>query len=145
MPMTLWSLLKTYFQMKAWGAWSCAAWAPWAAVVSAMLCLLLRRFLDLRVEIGSQHRGPKVSGLEGEEEKDPRGGEGPPPLELGVVVPVNRLGPRLVLVAVAEPGQHQVRDDEDRSRHHQGDPDGIVDGHSVRLEGWKPGLGEQVG
>src|SRR5260221_8313940 len=57
MPMTLWSLLKTYFQMKAWGAWSCAAWAPWAAVVSAMLSLLLRRFLDLRVEIAGRHHG----------------------------------------------------------------------------------------
>jgi hypothetical protein len=29
-------LLKTYYQMKDWGAWSCAAWLPWAAVVWAM-------------------------------------------------------------------------------------------------------------
>src|SRR5258707_9573237 len=55
MPMTLWSLLKTYFQMKAWGAWSWAAWAPWAAVVWVMLVLLLRRFLDLRFEITGRH------------------------------------------------------------------------------------------
>ena len=63
---------------------------------------------------------PEAERVEQEDGQDAGGDQGPRPLQPRVVVPVGGTRARSVLVAPAEPGQQQVRDDEDEPRHHAG-------------------------